>query len=154
MIIKRFESFALGFLWPMNACACITDKMQKAGRGNQREITAIFYRFCWNIISGLFLNGNHKFIFDKNHLQYYFKNKWHRWHMTRQALLTNSWAPPISLILCSPSIKLKIAYYSLKKPHKYFSSFLKLNFAFMLVLSIPSTTSTLVRNVRQDDLTG
>lgn len=67
------------------------------------------------------------------------------WHcMTwAAALLTNSWAPPISLILWSPSIELKNAYYSLKKPHKHFCSFLKLNFAFMLVLSIPSTTSTL-----------
>lgn len=74
------------------------------------------------------------------------------WHcMTwTAALLTNSWAPPISLILWSPSIELKNAYYSLKKPHKHFCSFLKLNFAFMLVLSIPSTTSTLNTSVRYE----
>ena len=143
MIIKRFESFALGFLWPMNACACITDKMQMAGQGNQREIIATFYKFCWNIISSLYLIRTTYNIIS---------NKWHAVHdtddmtlhdMSTAALLTNSWAPPISLILWSPSIELKNAYYSLKKPHKHFCSFLKLNFAFMLVLSIPSTTSTL-----------
>lgn len=78
------------------------------------------------------------------------------WHcMTwAAALLTNSWAPPISLILWSPSIELKNAYYSLKKPHKHFCSFLKLNFAFMLVLSIPSTTSTLNTSVGTKPTTG
>ena len=54
MIIKKFESFALGFLRPINACVCKTDKMQMAGQGNQREIIAIFTDSAEILFQGYF----------------------------------------------------------------------------------------------------